>query len=161
MLAESPCTFFKDLECFYFSAYILVLESPYFRTHFQDLHFSSIAFASITQSMISVCRELWSSNMSVMLLSNRKFKFPQFRKYWILRFIKMTWFHRCEPTSRLGFFHEIVYDVHTCNLCVVVKTYELSPTLSFDNVTKVTRSNVIHNLAPVGLNRMKSAVVIH
>ena len=68
--------------------------------------------------------------------------------------------HRCEPTAWCGYFLEIVYDVHACNMCDVKterwrhfifasRKYELSPPFSFHNVTQVTRANVIHNLVEI------------
>ena len=68
-------------------------------------------------------------------------------------------FHRYKPTCWCGYFHVILYDVCACNLCDVVKTewcgqlifasrkYELSTPFSFDNVTQITRANVIQNHA--------------
>ena len=80
--------------------------------------------------------------------------------------------HRCEPTCRCGYFHEIVFDVRACNLCDVVKTerwrqlifasrkYELSPLFSFDNVTHVTRTNFIQNLVEISTSVSRFAPVI-
>jgi len=66
----------------------------------------------------------------------------------------LEYFHQCEPTCRCG------YDVHACNLCDVKlnggDTYEFS----FDNVTQVTCTNVLHNLVEISTPASRFAPVI-
>ena len=68
--------------------------------------------------------------------------------------------HRCKPTCRCGYCHEIVCDAPACNLSDVKteqwrqlifasRKYELSSPFSFDNNTQATHANIIHNIAEI------------
>jgi len=70
-------------------------------------------------------RSFW--NFSLQILAETLILFDKIST-WSIRIVFM-WFsliwryrHRCEPTSRCGYFHEIVYGSCACNLCNIVKT---------------------------------------